>query len=88
MGGLQPVAMERTLEIMDEVLPVIGGVEIPCDELGVDRPPDASAPPAGLEPATVGIEVRCSDPLSYGGPGRSYVPALSARITVEAGLRR
>jgi hypothetical protein len=25
------------------------------------------APPAGLEPATVGLEVRCSDPLSYGG---------------------
>ena len=35
MGGLQPVAMERTLQIMDEVLPVIGGVDPPCDAEGV-----------------------------------------------------
>ena len=35
VGGLQPVAMERTLEIMDEVLPIIGGVDPPCDARGV-----------------------------------------------------
>ena len=35
IGGLKPVAMERTLEIMDEILPIIGGVDPPCDELGV-----------------------------------------------------
>jgi hypothetical protein len=34
IGGLQPVAMERTIEIMDELLPVIGGVDPPCDALG------------------------------------------------------
>jgi hypothetical protein len=34
VGGLQPVAMERTLQIMDEVLPVIGGVDPPCDAEG------------------------------------------------------
>jgi hypothetical protein len=34
MAGLKPVAMERTLEIMDEILPIIGGVDPPCDELG------------------------------------------------------
>ena len=34
-GGLQPVAMERTLRIIDEELQVIGGVDLPCDELGV-----------------------------------------------------
>jgi len=34
VGGLKPVAMERTLEIMDEVLPLIGGADPPCDDLG------------------------------------------------------
>ncbi len=34
-GGLKPAAMERSLEIMDEILPLIGGVDPPCDELGV-----------------------------------------------------
>jgi hypothetical protein len=35
-GGLKPVAMERTLEILDEVLPIFGGVEPPCDARGVE----------------------------------------------------
>jgi amino acid transporter len=35
IGGLQPVAMERTLEIIDEVLIVLDeDVTIPCDESG------------------------------------------------------
>ena len=35
------------------------------------------APPAGLKPATYGLEVRCSVQLSYGGmvPGAGLEPA-------------
>lgn len=32
------------------------------------------APPAGLEPATCGLEVRCSVHLSYGGSAASLYP--------------
>jgi hypothetical protein len=35
IGGLQPTAMERTLQVMDEVLPVIGGADPPCDAEGL-----------------------------------------------------
>ena len=68
-GGLRPVAMERALRIIDEETAVIGGVDDPvrrARRAHLTRLP-RFAPPAGLEPATVGIEVRCSDPLSYGG---------------------
>ena len=44
-GGLQPVAMERTLEIMDEILPLIGGVDVPCDDARRRRRPCASRRP-------------------------------------------
>jgi hypothetical protein len=36
VGGLQPVAMERSVQIIDQALAVIGGdVTIPCDDEGV-----------------------------------------------------
>ena len=42
VGGLQPVAMERTLLLIDQQLAVIGGdVTIPCDD---ERYPDVTAP--------------------------------------------
>ena len=35
VGGLQPVAMERSLQLMDEVVDAVGSpVRIPCDRLG------------------------------------------------------
>jgi len=35
VGGLRPVAMERTLRVVDEALGAIGGeVRIPCDVEG------------------------------------------------------
>ena len=35
VGGLQPVAMERSVQLIDQQLAVIGGdVTIPCDEAG------------------------------------------------------
>ena len=35
LGGLEPVAMERTLEIIDQELEVTGlEIELPCDEVG------------------------------------------------------
>ncbi len=35
VGGLKPVAMERTLELIDEALAAVDAeVELPCDELG------------------------------------------------------
>ena len=33
-GGLQPVAMERTLRIMDQELKIVGPIPIPCDAHG------------------------------------------------------
>jgi hypothetical protein len=36
-GSLRPTAMERTLEVVDEALLVVGEVEIPCDERGTPR---------------------------------------------------
>ena len=33
-GSLRPTAMERTLELVDEAILVVGEVEIPCDERG------------------------------------------------------
>ena len=36
VGGLQPVAMERAVQLIDQQLAVIGGnIPIPCDALGV-----------------------------------------------------
>jgi hypothetical protein len=38
VGGLQPVAMERTLRIADEALGATGtNVTIPCDDEGNER---------------------------------------------------
>ncbi len=38
LGGLQPVAMERTLDLLqEEVAVVVGGVSAPCDQLGSPR---------------------------------------------------
>jgi hypothetical protein len=34
VGGLQPTAMERTVQVIDQQLAVTGGVPIPCDEAG------------------------------------------------------
>jgi hypothetical protein len=35
VGGVRPVAMERTLRIIDEALQAVGGrVELPCDANG------------------------------------------------------
>lgn len=37
-AGLEPVAMERTLRIIDQGLEVLGGrIEIPCDDRGLPR---------------------------------------------------
>ena len=39
VGGLQPVAMERSLRIVDEALGAIGAeVQLPCDALGEPVP--------------------------------------------------
>jgi hypothetical protein len=35
VGSLKPVAMERTLLLMQEEAKIIGGVTVPCDEQGV-----------------------------------------------------
>jgi hypothetical protein len=35
IAGLEPVAMERSLRVIDEMLPVVGPIEIPCDEQGL-----------------------------------------------------
>ena len=37
LGGLQPVAMERTLDLLQEVAGVVGGVSAPCDQMGSPR---------------------------------------------------
>ncbi len=37
VGGLRPVAMERTLGIMQQELAVVGGVTPPCDAAGIAR---------------------------------------------------
>ena len=35
VGGLKPVAMERSLALIDRVAPVVGGLgTLPCDALG------------------------------------------------------
>jgi hypothetical protein len=35
VGGLEPVAMERSLRLIDEALSAIGNrVQLPCDALG------------------------------------------------------
>ena len=35
VGSLKPVAMERTLRILDEALPLVDeDVSVPCDETG------------------------------------------------------
>ena len=36
VGGLRPVAMERTLRILDQELAVVGGANsLPCDRRGI-----------------------------------------------------
>ena len=37
VGSLKPVAMERTLDLLEQQAPVIGGVTYPCDASGVAR---------------------------------------------------
>jgi hypothetical protein len=37
VGGLKPVAMQRTLRIMDQELRLVGPVSIPCDARGAAR---------------------------------------------------
>jgi FtsH-binding integral membrane protein len=37
VGSLKPVAMERTLALLEEQAPVIGGVTYPCDASGIAR---------------------------------------------------
>jgi hypothetical protein len=34
VGGLKPVAMQRTLRIMDQELKIVGPITIPCDAHG------------------------------------------------------
>jgi hypothetical protein len=36
-GSLKPVAMERTLALLEEQAPLVGGVTYPCDAAGVAR---------------------------------------------------
>ena len=39
IGGLQPVAMERAIRILDQEAAIVGGkLTIPCDEQGIPRP--------------------------------------------------
>jgi hypothetical protein len=35
VGGLKPVAMQRTLRLMDQELKLVGPVPIPCDARGI-----------------------------------------------------
>jgi hypothetical protein len=37
VGSLQPVAMERTLDLLADAAEIVGGVGPPCDERGVER---------------------------------------------------
>ena len=37
VGGLRPVAMERTLDLLHDESALVGGVSAPCDELGTPR---------------------------------------------------
>jgi hypothetical protein len=37
-GGLRPVAMERTLQLLHQERSRISGIVIPCDQHGVARP--------------------------------------------------
>ena len=38
VGGLEPVAMERSLRIVDEALGAVGTVRLPCDARGEPVP--------------------------------------------------
>jgi hypothetical protein len=38
VGALKPIAMERTLQLLQEEATVVGGVEVPCDEAGSPGP--------------------------------------------------
>ena len=37
LGGLRPVAMERTLGFFEQVAPVVGDYPLPCDSEGIAR---------------------------------------------------
>jgi hypothetical protein len=37
VGSLQPVAMDRTLDLLEQQATVVGGVTYPCDASGVAR---------------------------------------------------
>lgn len=37
LGGLRPVAMERTLDLLAKEAAIVGGVSAPCDERGLPR---------------------------------------------------
>jgi hypothetical protein len=37
IGALKPIAMERTLNLLDEQAKIVGGVSYPCDAAGVAR---------------------------------------------------
>ena len=49
----------------------------------MNREGDGVARPEGFEPSTVGLEVRCSDPLSYG-----RLPSIVADARRQSGRFR
>ena len=59
--GGDPPTRKALLQSLVEEIRVVSRAEIyPSFSLPAVRPPSGSVPPAGFEPATVGLEVRCS----------------------------